>query len=195
MEVNPYRDDMSSPPENDGGATDNGAPNANVPQPSTPRPSVENVPTPGTPPARHPGSNPHHQGGRDRFGQNGRRGRRGRGRGPRPDQGGSAPIPAVIVAEGEAEGWFDPSRDGGFVRRAAESYLPSPSDAFVPPHLVRQAGLRRGDRVQATVGRDHRGRMVAAEVKSINGQDPAVALRRPEFSSLVASYPDRKLVL
>ena len=45
------------------------------------------------------------------------------------------------------------------------------------------------------MGRDHRGRMVAAEVKSINGEDPATALRRPEFSSLVASYPDRKLVL
>jgi transcription termination factor Rho len=65
----------------------------------------------------------------------------------------------------------------------------------VPPHLVRQLGLRRGDAVQATVGRDHRGRMVVAEVKSINGEEPAGALGRPEFSSLVASYPDRKLVL
>jgi len=99
------------------------------------------------------------------------------------------------VAEGEAEGWFDPSRDGGFIRRAAESYLPTSSDAFVPAHLVRQLGLRRGDLVQATVGRDHRGRMAVAEVKTINGEDPASALRRPEFSSLVASYPDRKLVL
>jgi transcription termination factor Rho len=37
--------------------------------------------------------------------------------------------------------------------------------------------------------------MAAAEVKTINGAEPANALRRPEFASLVASYPDRKLVL
>ena len=104
-------------------------------------------------------------------------------------------MPAVIVAEGEAEGWFDTSRDGGFIRKAGESYLPSASDPFVPPHLVRQFGLRRGDTVQATVGRDHRGRMGVAEIRSINADEPTNALRRPEFASLVASYPERKLVL
>jgi transcription termination factor Rho len=196
MEVNPYRDDSSAPTDGAVPERDNGNPAAGIPQPTPPTPAVENVTTANTPPTRQPGPHPHHQGGRDRFGQNGRRGRRGRGRGgPRPEHGGGGPVPAVIVAEGEAEGWFDASRDGGFVRRASESYLPSPSDAFVPPHLVRQIGLRRGDTVQATVGRDHRGRMVVADVKSINGEDPAGALRRPEFSSLVASYPDRKLVL
>ncbi|HET6701059.1 MAG TPA: hypothetical protein VFH14_04615, partial [Gemmatimonadaceae bacterium] len=135
MEVNPYRDDASTLP--DGGAPehDNGTPAPSAPLTT---PASESVPAPsGPPPTRQPGQQPQHQGGRDRFGQNGRRGRRGRGRGgPRPEHGGGAPVPAVIVAEGDAEGWFDPSRDGGFIRRAAESYLPTPSDAFVPPHLV-----------------------------------------------------------
>ena len=195
MEVNPYREDGSTLPDGTTPERDNGTPAPGAPPLITP--SSETVPTPGgPPPSRHPGQHPHHQGGRDRFGQNGRRGRRGRGRGgPRPDHGGGAPVPAVIVTEGDAEGWFDPSRDGGFIRRAAESYLPTPNDAFVPAHLVRQLGLRRGDMVQATVGRDHRGRMAVAEVRTINGEDPASALRRPEFSSLVASYPERKLVL
>src|SRR5688500_10452283 len=193
MEVNPYRDDASTPPDGGAPERDNGTPAPGAPSTT---PSSENVTPPGgTPPARHPG-HPQHQGGRDRFGQNGRRGRRGRGRsGPRPEHGGGAPVPAVIVAEGDTEGWFDASRDGGFIRRAAESYLPSASDAFVPPHIVRQSGLRRGDHVQATVGRDHRGRMSVAEVRTVNGEDAASALRRPEFSSLVASYPERKLVL
>jgi transcription termination factor Rho len=197
MEVNPYRDDASSPPVGGSTERDNGTPTPapTVPQPTPAIPSTESATNPGAPPTRHPGQHPHHPGGRDRFGQNGRRGRRGRGRGgPRPDHGGGG-APAVIVAEGEAEGWFDPSRDGGFIRRASESYLPGPNDAFIAPHLVRQLGLRRGDTVQATVGRDHRGRIAAAEVKSINGAEPAEALRRPEFASLVASYPDRKLVL
>src|SRR6202035_2116134 len=54
---------------------------------------------------------------------------------------------------------------------------------------------RRGDVVTASVGHDQRNRVVAVEMTSINGEDPAQALRRPDFQSLVASYPDRKLTL
>jgi transcription termination factor Rho len=55
--------------------------------------------------------------------------------------------------------------------------------------------LRRGDLVTVTVGRDQRGRITAAELISVNGADPELSLRRPEFASLIASYPDRKLSL
>jgi Transcription termination factor len=131
-----------------------------------------------------------------RFGANGRRGRRGRGRnsgGQRSEQN-SGPAP-VVVADGTVEGWFDSARDGGFIRRAADSYLPVPGDPFVPPQLTRQFALRRGDLVRATVGRDHRGRTTAVEIEQVNGAEPASATRRPDFSSLIASYPERKLVL
>lgn len=131
-----------------------------------------------------------------RFGSNGRRGRRGRGRnsgGQRSDQH-NGPAP-VVVADGVAEGWFDSARDGGFIRRAADSYLPVPGDPFVPPQLTRQFALRRGDLVRATVGRDHRGRTTAVEIEQVNGVEPEAATRRPDFSSLIASYPERKLVL
>ncbi|HEX6535473.1 MAG TPA: transcription termination factor Rho [Gemmatimonadaceae bacterium] len=101
----------------------------------------------------------------------------------------------TVVADGTTEGWFDAARDGGFIRRAVDSYLPVPGDAFVPPHLVRQFALRRGDLVEATTGRDHRGRTTVAEIQRVNGGEPAAAARRPDFSSLIASYPDRKLVL
>ena len=132
----------------------------------------------------------------DRGHQNGRRQRRVRGRGgPRRDgerQG--APV-AVVTAEGEATGWFDSQRDGGYLRRAANSYLGETGDPYVPPHIVRQFAIRRGDSVDASVGRDQRGRVTVAEVLKVNGEDPAVAAKRPDFSSLVASYPDRKLFL
>jgi transcription termination factor Rho len=128
-------------------------------------------------------------------GSNGhRRGRRNRGRGPRPERQERPPM-AAIVADAETTGWFDSARDGGYIRRPGASYLPDTGDAFVPPHLVRQFGLRRGDAIQATVGRDNRGRVTVVEIQQINGADPAAALRRPDFSSLVASYPDRKLTL
>ena len=110
------------------------------------------------------------------------------------DQGPRQPIGPIVV-DGETTGWYDASRDGGFVRRAANSYLSDPGDAFIPPNVGRQYNLRRGDAVFATTGRDNRGRIVVAEITQINGDDPALALKRPDFGALTASYPERKLKL
>jgi transcription termination factor Rho len=103
--------------------------------------------------------------------------------------------PPVIVPTGTTEGWYDPSRDAGFIRRPANSYLADQGDAYVAPHVMRQYGLRRGDKIAATVGTDHRGRLTVAEVTAINDDDPALALRRPDFATLTASYPERRLTL
>jgi transcription termination factor Rho len=151
-----------------------------------------------------------HQGGQQRerdHRHNGRRGRnqRGRGRqrggqqsGPRGEQqqgGGNRAPMAPVVADGETTGWFDPQREGGFIRRAANSYLAEPGDAYMPTQLMRQYMLRRGDEVLATTGHDHRNRVVVVEVQKINGGDPEAAARRADFGSLIASYPERKLKL
>jgi transcription termination factor Rho len=104
------------------------------------------------------------------------------------------PIGPVTV-DGEAAGWFDLQRDAGFIRNAKNSYLPDINDPFIPLPLARQYGLRRGDLVAASVGHDQRNRVVAVEITAINGEDPALSLRRADFQSLVASYPDRKLTL
>ncbi|HXE60136.1 MAG TPA: transcription termination factor Rho [Gemmatimonadaceae bacterium] len=144
------------------------------------------------------GGGQQHQAPRDgRFpNNNGRRGRRGRGRGtPRPEHHNNGAPPPPIVADGTVTGWFDSSREGGFVRRADDSYLPTPGDPFVAPFMVRQFALRRGDLIEATTGRDHRGRITLVELQRVNGDDPTSAQRRPDFSSLIASYPERKLVL
>ncbi len=129
----------------------------------------------------------------------GRNSRRHRGRGPHREhaaqqqQQHGPPVP--IVADGETAGWFDAARDGGYVRRPSASYLAEAGDPYVPTHLVRQYALRRGDAVSATVGRDQRGRVTLVDVLQINGEDPALAARRPDFSALTASYPERKLTL
>ena len=126
---------------------------------------------------------------------NGRRNRRNRGRGrPQRDNQQQQP-PTPVIADSETTGWFDASRDGGFIRRAANSYLADPGDAYVAPHLVRQYGLRRGDTIVASTGRDHRGRSAVVDLLKINEQDPATATRRPDFGSLTATYPERKLFL
>jgi transcription termination factor Rho len=126
-------------------------------------------------------------------GRNGRRHRRGRGRGPRPQQ--PPPATFTIAASGETSGWFDPAREGGFIRRAPNSYLAEAGDAFVPPNLVRQFGLRKADLIDATVGADPRGRLTVVEIKTLNEREPASLLTRPEFNSLTASYPERKLYM
>ena len=137
------------------------------------------------------GGRPHNQ----QFNGNGRRNRRNRGRGrQRENQHPQQPV-APLVADSETLGWFDASRDGGFIRRAQNSYLAEQGDAYVTPNLVRQYGLRRGDTIVASTGRDHRGRPAVVELLKINDQDPATAMRRPDFGSLTATYPERKLFL
>ena len=134
------------------------------------------------------------EGGDYQHSRNGRRHRRHRGRGRR---GGNEPQlpPTPVVADSETVGWFDPSRDGGFVRRAANSYLADPGDAWVPPHVVRQHGLRQGDLITATTGRDHRHRHVLVDVLTINSVDVASLGRRPDFQSLTATYPEKRLTM
>ena len=211
MESSPYRDDQPMP-SGEGGApfgvgteqgnadaTGGGAGNDG---------GGGNVPTGGNqPPPNNQQSNQQNQR-ENRFNNstNGRRGRRGRGRsGPRsdqqhnqqhqPQQQVSSGPPVPVVADGATLGWYDAARDGGYIRRAANSYLPDAGDAFVPSHLVRQFALRRGDLIEATTGPDHRGRTLVAEILTINEGDPALALKRPDFSALIASYPERRVTL
>jgi transcription termination factor Rho len=147
------------------------------------------------------------RGGDAAFRRNGRRGRnrfrRGGGAGDgRPSQGvdgGAERAPSTpstpTVVDGTMSGWFDPSRDGGFLRRPINSYLPDPADPFVPPALVRLHQLRCGDKLEATFGRDPRGRQVLIEVQQLNDGSPIVLEKRADFNTLTASYPDRKLTL
>jgi transcription termination factor Rho len=77
-------------------------------------------------------------------------------------------------------GWFDPAPKGGFLRLAANSYLPARGDP-----AVRLPGLRRGDLITLENGR----------VVSVNGGPPERARQRPEFASLGAVHPSRPLGL
>src|SRR3989441_12872498 len=78
-------------------------------------------------------------------------------------------------------GWFDPAPKGGFLRLAANSYLPAKGDA-----PVRLPGLRRGDLLTLENGR----------VLGVNGAPPGAPLGdRPEFAQLGAVHPSRPLSL
>ena len=181
-----------------------------TPLPESPPPSQQQYDQQGMGQGREGNRDRHPNAPRDRdsrHNNNGRRSRNQRGRGrpqqqqrqqqqnaPRGEQTPRAPL-APVVPDGETTGWFDPQREGGFVRRAANSYLAEAGDAYVTTQIARQFALRRGDLILATTGHDHRNRIVVVDIKEINGADPAAAARRPDFGSLIASYPERKLKL
>jgi len=100
-----------------------------------------------------------------------------------------------IVPDTDVGGWFDMARDAGFIRQPGNSYLAVPGDPWVPPNLVRQFSLRRGDLIQARAGKDNRGRTTVAEITTINGLPPDETARRVDFASLIASYPERRITL
>ena len=78
-------------------------------------------------------------------------------------------------------GWFDPAPKGGYLRLAANSYLPAKGDPS-----VRLPGLRRGDLLTLEDGR----------VLRVNGAPPGAALAdRPDFAKLGAVHPSRPLLL
>lgn len=77
-------------------------------------------------------------------------------------------------------GWFDPAQKGGFLRLAANSYLPAKGDP-----QVRLPGLRRGDLVVLDNGR----------VQTVNGMAADRMGERPEFAKLSAVHPSRPLLL
>ncbi len=137
--------------------------------------------------------------GRNRF----RRGGGGGGIGPVGGNAGNAVAdvgfdrtPTTLTpAEGTLYGWFDVARDGGYLRLATNSYLPDPADPFVPPALVRQHQLRRGDKLEVSYGQDQRGRQIISDVVALNDGSPELVEKRPDFNTLTASYPDRKLTL
>jgi len=87
-------------------------------------------------------------------------------------------------------------RGTAFVRRREAGYAPADGDLFVPPHIVKQYGLRTGDTIAGEAGRGGKGRGPSLQkVTEINGMDPASIARRPEFSKLPATHPKEMLSL
>ena len=84
-------------------------------------------------------------------------------------------------------------RDEGYGFLRVKGYLPSKEDAYIPLRLARQYGLRKGDHVTGKVrpaGRNEKNPGLL-EVYTVNGADPELAKRRPNFEDLTALFPDR----
>jgi transcription termination factor Rho len=83
----------------------------------------------------------------------------------------------------------------GFLRSAR--FLPGPDDVYVSLSQIRRFGLRTGDMVSGQVRLPKVSERYPSllRLEAINGLDPEVAKRRPNFDQLVPIYPNERFVL
>ena len=83
----------------------------------------------------------------------------------------------------------------GFLRM--ENYLPSANDIYVSPSQIRRFNLKTGDWLQGNIRIPKENEKFSAllYVKTVNGDDPNIVAKRPNFESLTPIYPDKKLKL
>jgi transcription termination factor Rho len=111
-------------------------------------------------------------------------------------------VEAVYQAAAEAEGFksidgiLDIQSEGyGFIRTG--NYMKGDSDAFVHQQLVRQYGLRSGDRIVGAMAPMRSGNKYPplGRVETINGKLPEEIRKRPRFRDLTPIYPDERLLM
>ena len=105
---------------------------------------------------------------------------------------------AAAIAEGfrPVEGILDIQNEGyGFLRTG--NYMQGDNDAFVHQQLIRQYGLRAGDKIKGTMnpGRSNKNFPPLGRIEKVNDADPELARNRPRFRDLTPIYPNERLVM
>ena len=96
----------------------------------------------------------------------------------------------------QGEGILEVMADGfGFLR--TENFLPGTGDIYVSPSQIRRFRLKTGDAIRGILRPAREGEKFGALifVKTVNGDRPDVAARRPNFEELTPIYPEEKLHL
>ena len=105
---------------------------------------------------------------------------------------------AAALAEGfrPVEGVLEFQNEGyAYVRTG--NYMAGDSDAFVHQQMIRQFGLRPGDRVKGSVAPAKAGNKYPPlhAIETINGRAPEEMKSRPRFRDLTPIYPNERLVM
>lgn len=96
----------------------------------------------------------------------------------------------------QVEGVLEVMADGyGFIR--GENYLPTNKDVYVSSNQIKRFNLKTGDKITGNTRetRAHEKLKPLIFVSTINGDIPAMAIKRRPFEYLVPVYPDFRLKL
>ena len=96
----------------------------------------------------------------------------------------------------EVEGILDLA-DGGFGFLRFYNFLTSDQDVYVSPAQIRRFNLKTGDKIKGIARRPNEGEKFGAIlfIKEVNGDEPGVAMRRPDFDDLTPIFPNKRISL
>lgn len=96
----------------------------------------------------------------------------------------------------EVEGILDMA-EGGFGFLRFYNFLTSDQDVYVSPSQIRRFNLKTGDKIKGIARRPNEGEKFGAilYVKEVNGDEPGVAMRRPDFDDLTPIFPNKRISL
>lgn len=87
--------------------------------------------------------------------------------------------------------------DGGFGFLRFHNFLTSDQDVYVSPSQIRRFYLKTGDKIKGISRKPNEGEKFGAilYVKEVNGDEPGVAMRRPDFDELTPIFPNERIFL
>ena len=87
--------------------------------------------------------------------------------------------------------------EGGFGFLRFHNFLTSDKDVYVSPSQIRRFNLKTGDKIRGITRRPNEGEKFGAllYVNSVNGDEPGVAIRRPDFDDLTPIFPNQRISL
>ena len=87
--------------------------------------------------------------------------------------------------------------EGGFGFLRFNNFLTSDKDVYVSPTQIRRFNLKTGDQVKGISRLPNEGERFGAllYVLTVNGDEPGVAIRRPDFEDLTPIFPRERLTL
>lgn len=96
----------------------------------------------------------------------------------------------------EVEGLLEIA-EGGFGFLRFHNFLTSDKDIYVSPSQIRRFNLKTGDKLRGISRKPNEGERFGAllYVNSVNGDEPGVAIRRPDFDDLTPIFPNQRISL
>lgn len=87
--------------------------------------------------------------------------------------------------------------EGGFGFLRFHNFLTSEKDVYVSPSQIRRFNLKTGDKIKGISRRPNEGEKFGAllYVNKVNGDEPGVAIRRPDFDDLTPIFPNQRISL